>query len=118
MKGWVFPGIAGQPLSIRGARSPISKLAEKVGISGVSLREVAEISGHRPRGGRLRPKLVGRPHPKRRLTRMWEGGCGARSSGARGAYAYLPHDWPGLELPLHWANLFPALTTLPRSTPR
>ena len=64
-KDWVFPGIAGQPLSIRGAQTAISKLAEKVGISGVSshsfrrsaltaahqaglsLREVAEISGHR-----------------------------------------------------------------------
>jgi len=64
-KGWVFPGIAGQPLSIRGAQTTISKLAEKVGIEGVSshsfrrsaltaahqaglsLREVAEISGHR-----------------------------------------------------------------------
>jgi integrase/recombinase XerD len=64
-KGWVFPGIAGQPLSVRGAQTAISKLAEKVGIAGVSshsfrrsaltaahqaglsLREVAEISGHR-----------------------------------------------------------------------
>jgi integrase len=32
-KGWVFPGQAGQPLSIRGAQT--------------ALREVAEISGHR-----------------------------------------------------------------------
>lgn len=64
-RGWVFPGIAGQPLSVRGAQVAISKLAEKVGIEGVSshsfrrsaltaahaaglsLREVAEISGHR-----------------------------------------------------------------------
>lgn len=64
-RGWVFPGIAGQPLSVRGAQVAISKLAEKVGIQGVSshsfrrsaltaahaaglsLREVAEISGHR-----------------------------------------------------------------------
>ena len=64
-KGWVFPGIAGQPLSVRGAQTAICKLAEKVGIAGVSshsfrrsaltaahqaglsLREVAEISGHR-----------------------------------------------------------------------
>lgn len=64
-RGWVFPGQAGQPLSVRGAQTAISKLAEKVGIGGVSshsfrrsaltaahqaglsLREVAEISGHR-----------------------------------------------------------------------
>ncbi|MCS5692620.1 site-specific integrase [Cyanobium sp. FGCU-6] len=64
-RGWVFPGIAGQPLSVRGAQVAISKLAERVGIHGVSshsfrrsaltaahaaglsLREVAEISGHR-----------------------------------------------------------------------
>jgi integrase/recombinase XerD len=63
-KGWVFPGQAGQPLSVRGAQVAITKLAEKVGIEGVSshsfrrsaltaahqaglsLREVAEISGH------------------------------------------------------------------------
>jgi len=63
-KGWVFPGQAGQPLSVRGAQTAISKLAEKVSIAGVSshsfrrsaltaaqqaglsLREVAEISGH------------------------------------------------------------------------
>ncbi len=64
-KGWVFPGVKGQCLSVRGAQTAISKLAEKVGIEGVSshsfrrsaltaahqaglsLREVAEISGHR-----------------------------------------------------------------------
>jgi|694.fasta_scaffold41570_5 integrase/recombinase XerD len=64
-KGWVFPGQAGQPLSVRGAQVAITKLAETVGIEGVSshsfrrsaltaahqaglsLREVAEISGHR-----------------------------------------------------------------------
>ena len=64
-KGWVSPGQAGQPLSVRGAQVAITKLAEKVGIEGVSshnfrrsaltaahqaglsLREVAEISGHR-----------------------------------------------------------------------
>lgn len=64
-KGWVFPGIAGKPLSIRCGQTAISKLAEKVAIAGVSshsfrrsalsaahqvglsLREVAEISGHR-----------------------------------------------------------------------
>jgi integrase/recombinase XerD len=64
-QGWVFPGQAGQPLSVRGAQVAITKLAEKVGIEGVSshsfrrsaltaahqaglsLREVAEISGHR-----------------------------------------------------------------------
>jgi len=64
-RGWVFPGIAGQPLSIRGAQTAISKLAAACGLAGVSshsfrrsaltaahqaglsLREVAEISGHR-----------------------------------------------------------------------
>jgi len=64
-KGWVFPGQAGQPLSVRGAQVAFTKLAEKVGIDGVSshsfrrsaltaahqaglsLSEVAEISGHR-----------------------------------------------------------------------
>jgi integrase/recombinase XerD len=64
-KGWVFPGQAGQPLSVRGAQVAITKLAEKVGIEGVSShsfrrsaltaahqaglspREVAEISVHR-----------------------------------------------------------------------
>lgn len=64
-KGWGFPGIAGQPLSVRGAQTAISRLTVKVGIAGVSshsfrrsaltaahqagrsLREVAEISGHR-----------------------------------------------------------------------
>lgn len=63
-RGWLFPGIAGQPLSIRGAQTAISKLAAKVGIDGVSshslrrsaltaaheaglpLRAVAAISGH------------------------------------------------------------------------
>ena len=63
-KGWVFPGQAGQCLSVRGAQVAITKLAEKVGIEGVSshsfrrsaltaahqaglsLREVAAISGH------------------------------------------------------------------------
>lgn len=63
-RGWVFPGIAGQPLSVRAAQVAISKLAGRVGIAGVSshsfrrsaltaahqsglsLREVAEISGH------------------------------------------------------------------------
>ena len=63
-KGWVFPGQAGQCLSVRGAQVAITKLAEKVGIEGVSshsfrrsaltaahqaglsLREVAEISGN------------------------------------------------------------------------
>lgn len=63
-RGWVFPGIAGQPLSVRAAQVAISKLADRVGIadvsshnfcrsalapahhSGLSLREVAEISGH------------------------------------------------------------------------
>jgi integrase/recombinase XerD len=62
--GWVFPGLRGQPLSVRAAQTAIGKLADKVGISGVSshsfrrsaltaahqaglsLREVAEISGH------------------------------------------------------------------------
>ena len=29
-RGWVFPGQAGQPLSVRGAQTAISKLAEKV----------------------------------------------------------------------------------------
>lgn len=67
-KGWVFPGQAGQPLSIRGAQTAITKLAAKLGIegvsshsfrrsaltaahqSGLSLREVAEISGHKSLG--------------------------------------------------------------------
>lgn len=62
---WIFPGIAGQPLSVRGAQTAISKLAAACGLAGVSshsfrrsaltaahqaglsLREVAEISGHR-----------------------------------------------------------------------
>ena len=64
-RGWIFPGIAGQPLSVRAAQTAISKLAAACGLSGVSshsfrrsaltaahqhglsLREVAEISGHR-----------------------------------------------------------------------
>jgi integrase/recombinase XerD len=64
--GWVFPGVAGRySLSVRGAQTAISKLAAACGLSGVSshsfrrsaltaahqaglsLREVAEISGHR-----------------------------------------------------------------------
>ena len=63
-KGWIFPGLRGQPLSVRAAQTAISKLAAAVGIAGVSshsfrrsaltaahqaglsLREVAEISGH------------------------------------------------------------------------
>ena len=63
-RGWIFPGQAGQPLSVRGAQTAISKLAAKVGAAGVtshsfrrsaltaahqaglSLREVAAISGH------------------------------------------------------------------------
>jgi integrase/recombinase XerD len=67
-KGWVFPGQAGQPLSVRGAQAAITKLADRVGIEGVSshsfrrsaltaahqaglsLREVAEISGHKSLG--------------------------------------------------------------------
>lgn len=67
-KGWVFPGQAGQPLSVRGAQAAITKLAAKLGIDGVSshsfrrsaltaahqaglsLREVAEISGHKSLG--------------------------------------------------------------------
>ena len=63
--GWVFPGATGRfPLSVRGAQTAISKLAAECGFSGVSshsfrrsaltaahqaglsLREVAEISGH------------------------------------------------------------------------
>lgn len=63
-RGWIFPGIAGAPLSVRGAQTAIAKLAAKLGLQGVSshsfrrstltaahqaglsLREVAEISGH------------------------------------------------------------------------
>lgn len=63
-EGWMFPGRVGQPLSVRAAQVAISKLAETVGVAGVSshsfrrstltaahqsglsLREVAEISGH------------------------------------------------------------------------
>jgi len=63
---WVFPGIAGRyPLSVRAAQTAIGKLAAACGLAGVSshsfrhsaltaahaaglsLREVAEISGHR-----------------------------------------------------------------------
>ena len=61
---WIFPGVAGNPLSVRGAQTAIAKLAKAAGFSGVSshsfrrsaltaahaaglsLREVAEISGH------------------------------------------------------------------------
>lgn len=35
-RGWVFPGQAGHPLSVRGAQVAITKLAEKLGIEGVS----------------------------------------------------------------------------------
>ena len=63
-RGWVFPGLRGQPLSVRAAQTAISKLAAAVGVDGVSshsfsrsaltathqaglsLREVATISGH------------------------------------------------------------------------
>lgn len=63
-KGWVFPGLRGQPLSVRAAQTAFSKLAATVGVegvsshsfrrsaltaahqSGLSLREVATISGH------------------------------------------------------------------------
>jgi len=63
-RGWIFPGQAGQPLSVRGAQAAISRLAAAVGVAGVtshsfrrsaltaahqagmSLREVAEVSGH------------------------------------------------------------------------
>jgi len=63
-RGWVFPGLRGQPLSVRAAQTAISKLAATVGVegvsshsfrrsaltaahqSGLSLREVATISGH------------------------------------------------------------------------
>jgi integrase/recombinase XerD len=63
-RGWVFPGIAGQPLSVRAAQVAISKLADRCGISGVSshsfrrsaltaahasglsLSECAALSGH------------------------------------------------------------------------
>jgi integrase/recombinase XerD len=62
--GWIFPGIAGAPLSVGGAQVAITKLAERLGLKGVSshsfrrstltaahqaglsLRSVAEISGH------------------------------------------------------------------------
>jgi integrase/recombinase XerD len=63
-RDWIFPGRVGEPLSIRAAQTAISKLAASVGVdgvsshsfrrsaltaahqSGLSLREVAEISGH------------------------------------------------------------------------
>lgn len=63
-RGWVFPGVAGQCLSVRAAQAAIGRLADRVGLAGVSshsfrrsaltaahqaglsLREVAEISGH------------------------------------------------------------------------
>lgn len=63
-RSWLFPGMAGNPLSVRGAQTAISKLAKALGLQGVSshsfrrstltaahsaglsLREVAEISGH------------------------------------------------------------------------
>lgn len=63
-RGWVFPGQRGQPLSVRAAQTAFSKLAATVGVegvsshsfrrsaltaahqSGLSLREVATISGH------------------------------------------------------------------------
>lgn len=63
-RGWVFPGQRGQPLSVRAAQTAFSKLAATVGVegvsshsfrrsaltaahqSGLSLREVAAISGH------------------------------------------------------------------------
>ncbi|MEY4358595.1 MAG: hypothetical protein RLZZ631_81 [Cyanobacteriota bacterium] len=63
-RGWIFPGIKGQCLSVRGAQTAISKLAAEVGLKGVSshsfrrsaataahqaglsLREVAAITGH------------------------------------------------------------------------
>ena len=61
---WIFPGVAGNPLSVRGAQVAIAKLAKAARFSGVSshsfrrsaltaahaaglsLREVSEISGH------------------------------------------------------------------------
>lgn len=63
-RGWIFPGIAGQPLSVRGAQAAIARLAAVVGVDGVSshsfrrsaataahaaglsLREVAAMTGH------------------------------------------------------------------------
>lgn len=62
--GWIFPGLAGQCLSVRAAQTAISKLAERLGIAGVSshsfrrsaltaaheaglsLNALAELSGH------------------------------------------------------------------------
>jgi integrase/recombinase XerD len=66
--GWVFPGLRGQCLSVRAAQTAISKLASTVGVDGVSshsfrrsaltaaheaglsLKAVAEISGHKSIG--------------------------------------------------------------------
>jgi integrase/recombinase XerD len=66
--GWVFPGLRGQCLSVRAAQTAISKLAATVGVDGVSshsfrrsaltaaheaglsLKAVAEISGHKSIG--------------------------------------------------------------------
>ena len=51
-RGWVFPGQAGQPLSVRGAQVAITKLAEKLGIEGVSshsLRRSALTAAHQQR---------------------------------------------------------------------
>jgi integrase/recombinase XerD len=63
-KGWIFPGRAGQPLSIRAAQVAITALADRLGLEGVSshslrrsaitaaadaglsLKTVAEVSGH------------------------------------------------------------------------
>lgn len=68
----VFPGQAGQPLSVRGAQTTISKLAENVRLAalwrhscrrsaltsvhqaGLSMWEVVEISGHRSLAARER----------------------------------------------------------------
>jgi integrase/recombinase XerD len=63
-RGWVFPGIAGQPLSIRGAQTAISKLAEKVGIEGVtshSFRRSALTAAHQA-GLSLRSLRKNRPN--------------------------------------------------------
>jgi integrase/recombinase XerD len=63
-KGWIFPGRAGQPLSIRAAQYALTTLAQGLGLKGVSshslrrsavtatadaghnLKTVAEVSGH------------------------------------------------------------------------
>lgn len=63
--GWIFPGRAGQPLSIRAAQVAITALADRLGLEGVSshslrrsaitaaaedglnLKAVSELSGHR-----------------------------------------------------------------------